>query len=182
MLHLIIKPTLMSEIQQTENKKKKPGVRRSKKLSTRIDLTPMVDLGFLLITFFVFTTTISEPKAMDLRLPKDTIDSMTTISSKTISLLLGVNDMLYYYSGDSVKNMRPTNYSASGLRDIIINKKTAVEKKFGDANETVVLIKPMDDASYKNVIDALDEMLVNNISRYVMVDASADELTFAKNN
>ena len=98
----------MSEIQQTENKKKKPGVRRSKKLSTRIDLTPMVDLGFLLITFFVFTTTISEPKAMDLRLPKDTIDSMTTISSKTISLLLGVNDMLYYYNGDSVKNMRHT--------------------------------------------------------------------------
>ena len=119
---------------------------------------------------------------MDLRLPKDTIDSMTTISSKTISLLLGVNDMLYYYNGDSVKNMRPTNYSASGLRDIIINKKAAVEKKFGDANETVVLIKPTDDASYKNVIDVLDEMLVNNISRYVMMDASADELTFAKNN
>src|SRR5215210_1832528 len=105
----------MAEVQQQERRKKQ-GVRRSKKLSTRVDLTPMVDLGFLLITFFVFTTTISSPKAMMLTLPKDSPDSTITEASKTISLLLSGSNKIYYYNGDSINNMYETNYSPVGLR------------------------------------------------------------------
>lgn len=94
----------MAEVQQQERRKKQ-GVRRSKKLSTKVDLTPMVDLGFLLITFFVFTTTISSPKVMKLTVPQDSPDSTTTPANKTISLLLADSNKIYYYNGDSIGSM-----------------------------------------------------------------------------
>src|SRR5690348_11028072 len=82
--------------------KKGPGVKKSKKLSTRVDLTPMVDLGFLLITFFIFTTTMSQPTALKLILPKDTDDAHKMLAkvSAVITLLPGKSDQIYYYEGD----------------------------------------------------------------------------------
>lgn len=166
----------MAEMQQHETRKKQ-GVRRSKKLSTKVDLTPMVDLGFLLITFFIFTTTVSQPTTMNLTLPHDNKDSMTTSASKTISLILTGNNKIFYYNGDSLNNMHETNYSSEGLRNVLMNKKIFVKNMFHDEKETVVLIKPTKEASYKNVVDALDEMQINQISRYVLMDADKNEMT-----
>src|SRR6266542_6462327 len=131
----------MAEIQQHESHKKQ-GIRRSKKLPTRVDLTPMVDLGFLLITFFVFTASVSKPTAMNLIMPHDTEhnDSMTTPESKTISLLLARQNKIYYYDGANINNIHITNYSSSGLRSVLLNKKTILQNKFCDASEKVVLI------------------------------------------
>src|SRR6516165_3765516 len=87
--------------------RKKSSVPKSKKLSTRVDLTPMVDLGFLLITFFIFTTSMSRAKALAIRLPKDVPDTFKVKqpASGALTVLLTGNDQAYYYEGDDLTKM-----------------------------------------------------------------------------
>src|SRR6202035_4714026 len=103
--------------------KKGPGVKKSKKLSTRVDLTPMVDLGFLLITFFIFTTTMSRPTAMRLHLPKDVdiIDYHHVKVSAVITIMMGSKDQLYYYEGDDPTKLQVTNFRS--IRSVLLDKK-----------------------------------------------------------
>src|SRR5215210_4166585 len=149
--------------------KKGPGVKKSKKLSTRVDLTPMVDLGFLLITFFIFTTTMSQPTAMRLFLPKDTDkpeEQNKVKASGALTLLLGKNDVIYYYEGElapDASNFKTSTFKE--IRDVIINKKKSTDPKY-----FVCVIKPNEESTYKNAIDALDEMTINDVKRYAMVD------------
>lgn len=114
----------MSEILPNEHHKK-AGVRKTKKASLRIDLTPMVDLGFLLISFFVFTTTLAKSTGMKLNIPDDRniIDSSKAEASKTLNLILGANNNIYYYEGGSLNQIKSIGSEASGLRDIINQKK-----------------------------------------------------------
>lgn len=149
--------------------KKGPGVKKAKKLSTRVDLTPMVDLGFLLITFFIFTTTMSQPTAMKLFLPKDTEkkeEQNKVKESGALSLMLGKNNAIYYYEGTldpQGANFKSTNFKE--VRNVIIDK-----KKRTNPEDFVVVIKPTDEATYKNTVDILDEMTINNVKRYALVD------------
>ena len=150
--------------------KKGPGVKKGKKLSTRIDLTPMVDLGFLLITFFIFTTTMSQPTAMRLFLPKDTEkpeDQNKIKQSNALTILLGKDNNVFYYEGElqpDASNFKASNFK--DIRDEIIRKKQAVDTNI------VVVIKPSNECTYKNVIDILDEMTINVVKSYAMVDIS----------
>jgi biopolymer transport protein ExbD len=156
--------------------KKGPGVKKGKKLSTRVDLTPMVDLGFLLITFFIFTTTMSQPTAMRLFLPKDVKDpneQNKVKNSAVITLMLGKNDVIYYYEGDSAQKLQPTDFKK--IRDIVIDKKRRTDPK-----DFVVVIKPSVDATYKNTVNILDEMTIDGVKRYAMVDISPVEYNFIK--
>lgn len=149
--------------------KKGPGVKKSKKQSTRVDLTPMVDLGFLLITFFIFTTTMSQPTAMQLFLPQDTDnpeEQNKTKASGALTVLLGKNDRVYYYEGEiSPDGANFKSASFKEIREIIINKKTSTPP-----DDFMVIIKPNPESTYKNVVDALDEMTINDVKRYAMVD------------
>ena len=162
----------MAEMEvKSSGHKKGPGVKKGKKQSTRVDLTPMVDLGFLLITFFIFTTTMSQPTSMNLSMPKDTDkpDENTKVKeSGSLTLMLGKGNVIYYYFGADPATMQTTGYK--DVRTIILDK-----KKSTPADDFFVIIKPDKDATYKNAVDILDEMNINDVSRYAMVDPTPDE-------
>lgn len=155
--------------------KKGPGVKKGKKLSTRVDLTPMVDLGFLLITFFIFTTTMSQPTAMRLFLPKDVDkpeEQNKVKASGALTLMLGRNNGVYYYEGELLpdgSNFKGTNFKE--IRKVIIDKKKATNPE-----DFVVVIKPGPESTYKNTVDMLDEMTINDVKRYALVDIFDQEL------
>jgi biopolymer transport protein ExbD len=154
--------------------KKGPGVKKAKKLSTRVDLTPMVDLGFLLITFFIFTTTMSQPTGMKLNLPKDTDkpeEQNKVKEGAVLTVLLAKNDKVYYYEGTlapDASNFKSSNFKE--IRNEILSKKRSTDPK-----DFVVVIKPDVDCTYKNVVDMLDEMLINDVKRYATVEISPVE-------
>ena len=159
------------EVKSGGGHKKGPGVKKGKKLSTRVDLTPMVDLGFLLITFFIFTTTMSQPTSMNLAMPKDTDkpdETNLVKESGSLTLMLGKGNVIYYYFGSDPSKLQTTNYK--DLRKVILDKKRATP-----TDDFFVTIKPDKDASYKNAVDVLDEMSINDIKRYAMVDPTPDE-------
>jgi len=158
--------------------KKGPGVKKSKKLSTRVDLTPMVDLGFLLITFFIFTTTMSQPTAFHLNLPKDVDkpeDQNKAKQSGVITILLGKDHHLFYYEGlientaDAQTKFKSSNFK--DIRGVIADKKHRVP----NPDDFVVVIKPSDESTYKDVVNILDEMLIGEAKRYALVDISTTE-------
>ncbi|NWF88590.1 MAG: biopolymer transporter ExbD [Ignavibacteriaceae bacterium] len=172
----------MAELEQKEvgKKGKKKG---RKKMSTRIDLTPMVDLGFLLVTFFMLTTTFSKPQTMEINMPvkpKGEIkeeEQNALKASKAFNVLIGGDNKVYWYRGlptEPIEELTLTNYTADGLRKVLLERNASIP-------DMVVLIKPTNDASYKNVVDVLDEMNISNIKRYALVDISPQEIDLIKN-
>lgn len=169
----------MATIQEQPNKKKGSN-QRVKKNSTRVDLTPMVDLGFLLITFFVFTTTMSKPTVMNVNMPFDkTTIKDDVCESCALTVLPAGNNQLYYYEGAlTASNMRLTNFNATGIRKIIEQKKKLVAGIRGNDNQFVLIIKPSKEANFKNFVDLLDEVAINRISKYYIDDITMQEQQF----
>ena len=104
----------------------------------------------------------------------------TTAASKTLSLLLCKGNKVKYYTGNDPASMQETNYSSSGIRSVILQQAERVASRFGNRNETVVLIKPTKDCTYENIVNTLDEMTINDVHRYVLMDANKEELSFIK--
>jgi biopolymer transport protein ExbD len=177
--------------------KKGPGVKKGKKLSTRVDLTPMVDLGFLLITFFMYTTTLAKPKTMEINMPyKDpnmTEEQKSKVKESTaLTILISKNHQVYTYEGigsDPTKppELKPVNITKNtqGLRNAIIAKRQAVEAlkqagTLGPTDNMVILIKPDSTSTYKDVVDVFDEMTINDVRVYAKVDITDQDREFIK--
>jgi biopolymer transport protein ExbD len=181
----------MAQIENTASVRKGKSFSHNKKQVIRIDMTPMVDLGFLLITFFVFTTTMSTPKATDLFMPKDdTTHPQPLPNSLALSLLLDNNNKVYYYNGDfkeavNANKIFETNYSTyGGIGKIIRQKQKDIDAsgKFADGRKgLMLLIKPTSGSVYKNVIDALDEAVINDVRKYAIVEPANEEIVYIKN-
>lgn len=161
----------MAEISST-TPKNAGGKVRAKKLSTKIDMTPMVDLAFLLLTFFILTTSFNKARVMDLTMPERPEDttSIPRIDGKdVINLVLAENDQIYWWLGIEPAAAQ-TNFSRDGVRKILLQQRNANP-------ELMVLIKPKDNAKYQNVIDILDEVEITNMKRYAIVDFTDDDKT-----
>ena len=153
---------------------------RDRKAQLKIDMTPMVDLGFLLITFFIFTTTMGEPAVTKLYMPADG-DSTRLNDDHSLTVLLTGNDSIYYYHGLWDKAFRKqqiilSNYDLkTGIGNIIREK----QKQLGARKkELMLLIKPLENSSYNNLMNTLDEVLINNVTRYAIVDGTEAEKHF----
>ena len=160
----------MAEI-QTNSSSKRSGVKRMVKKSTRVDLTPMVDLGFLLITFFVFTSVLSKPKVMDIVVPHDGKPSPVCESCALTVILEGQNKISYYEGmpeNDPV--LMHTSFETTGLRDVLLKKRQSVKMAMGTADDMVLIIKPSSESLYRNFVDVLDEVSINAIKHYFIDD------------
>ncbi|MEO6521803.1 MAG: biopolymer transporter ExbD [Mucilaginibacter sp.] len=155
------------------------GVRRNR-MSTRIDLTAMVDLAFLLITFFILTTTLSKPKAFNVAMPEDT-GEMNVPASRTMTICLGKNDQVVSYLGlteSPITTPKITGFSKEGIRQQIIELSKQVTKTSG--KDMIVLLKASDHAVYQDMVGALDELHIAGVDRYAIVDITPKEVALLK--
>ena len=189
--------------------KGKGGKKKAKKHPPRLDMTPMVDLMCLLITFFMLTTAFSKSKVMDITLPDKLTDpnqkAPVIAASRTLNIILGPNDKIYWYPGavkpEEYNNLPPvmeTDFSATGIRQMLLERNRALFKKIDDFRQQVisgkidisqdstesavrklktdddtgpiVLIKAYKEANYGNFVDILDEMNICGVARYTFVD------------
>ena len=179
----------MSQIENATIVRKGTSLSQARKQLLIIDMTPMVDLGFLLITFFVFTTTISSPTVTDLYMPKDGLITNPLPESLALTLLLDDDNKIYCYHGNFAEAVKANNifeigYSTTfGLGKIIQQKQKDIDvsRKFADGRRgLMLLIKPGAKSTYKNVVDALDEAVIHDVKKYAILEPGADELTFLK--
>jgi biopolymer transport protein ExbD len=176
----------MAELDTSGGGGHKGGKIRSKKASTRVDLTAMVDLAFLLITFFMYTTTLQKPKAMDLVMPDNSVKTsqLPIAASRSMTILLGSHNKVEWYMGEAGKSApKITDFSKNGIRkDIIDNEKKVADTHVGDEQKMEVVIKPSDKSTYETLVATLDEMSITNVKIYAIVKISQMEIDDLKKN
>jgi len=181
----------------------KGGKKRAKKQSTRVDMTPLVDLAFLLLTFFVLTSTFSKPKVLRMIFPEKLKDPMNQKAPEVkngLTILLVENNRIFYYNGALDKNtvLLETDYTKDGIRKVLIDRNAALIKQLFEYQKELdkipaadtagknkvldkvkeaqrkstlnVIVKTDDKASYRNMIDMMDELLITQVAKYYPVD------------
>lgn len=168
----------MAEIQQSggggDSKK------RAKKQSTRVDMTPLVDLAFLLLTFFVLTSTFSKPKVLRMifpeKLEKDNPNVKPPEIKDGLTILLTANDNIFYYRGALNKETEVirTDYTKNGLRKILIEQNAPLIEKLKKLQIELADVKEGDTAN-RNRIErqAKDEQMKSKLVVLVKHDKDA---------
>jgi biopolymer transport protein ExbD len=164
----------MAEI-NTDHKPKgeqnKGIVKKGKKLSTKVDMTPVVDLAFLLLTFFMLATTFIKPQVMQLILPEKNQENLNQpkVNEKNVlSIVLDGDNKIYWYVGLTNAVVNKTDYTDAGLRKVL-------REQTKDNDKMVVLVKPTDTSTYENLVNTLDELTITSVSRYVLAEYGDDD-------
>lgn len=202
----------MAEVQSNEQDSGKGGKHkkvRAKKQSTHIDMTPMVDLAFLLLTFFMLTTTFGKPKTMEINMPvKPPNPENQQLVNNAVTILLSGENKIYWYFGElkPETQLTATDYSNDGLRKLFLDKNSYAVDKIkqlreealktnmadttlkrmevevkGEKRALMVLVKADDKAKYKNVVDVLDELNITMVGKYAIVDIGQKEYDLINN-
>lgn len=167
----------MAQLDTGGGEVKKGGKPRAKKLSSSVDLTAMVDLAFLLITFFMLTTTLNKPQSMDLSLPDKSDTKEKPVDQKvdenrTITILMGKDNTLKYYKGLLESPIVPPTdvaYGKNGIRQVLVEEKQKAIQYTGDPEKNlIVIIKPNKESTYRNLVDILDEMAIVKVPTYAI--------------
>ena len=169
----------MAELDTSGGGKHKGGKIRSKKASTRIDLTAMVDLAFLLITFFIMTTTLAKPKAMDMVMPdKSKKDVQLPVpETRTMTVLLGSNDKIEWWIGPAGSPTHTDNFGKDGIRKTLVEQDKKIQATHaGKDNYMIVLVKPSDKSTYKDFVNMIDEMNIAGIQSRAVIDITKPEI------
>ncbi|MBQ0117601.1 MAG: biopolymer transporter ExbD [Flavobacterium sp.] len=175
----------MAELNTGDGGGKKGGKVRSKKSGGSVDLTAMVDLAFLLITFFMLTTTLAKPQSMNLAMPDKsddkTKDTETEVADdRSMTVLLGKDNQLVWYMGQvgaPLEGPTKVNYGKEGIRVELLKKIKTVPARYGNDPKKglIVIIKASENSNYKNLVDILDEMAITKVATYAIVDISDED-------
>jgi len=164
------------------------------KTTPRVDLTAMVDMNFLLLTFFILSSTLSKPKAMEIVMPytddEMTVDDQNKIKKDVaLTILLSKENRVFYYEGigddpEDPPHVKLTAFKdVDGVRDVIIDKKKSVERLIANgtlraSDKPTVIIKADTNSTTADLINILDEMTINAIPTYAVVDITEQDQEF----
>lgn len=181
-LHPMLKPAMAQLPEQDAfRNRKRPGVVRVRKNTLRIDMTPMVDLGFLLITFFVITAELSKPSVMNLAMPKDDAKNPNQLGeSYALNILLGEKQHYYYFGSweNAFSEKRVQATSLTGLRQVIRERQQLLDDsiRYPEGRKgLMMLIKPSPLSDYNSLVDVLDEAIIHAVEKYAVIRISEEE-------
>ncbi len=157
----------MAEV-STENKRGEKGgggiIKKGKKLSTRVDMTPVVDLAFLLLTFFMLATTFIKPQVMEMILPTKSEDdeSAPKVNEKNVmTVILDGDNKIYWFIGITDPKVELTNYSSEGIRKVL-------QEQIKSNSKLVILVKLDEGSTYKNFVDIFDELTITKPKSFAL--------------
>jgi len=160
----------MSEISQPQNLKNSQARIRSKKLATKIDMTPMVDLAFLLLTFFILTTTLNKSTVMDIVMPEKSKETTPVPEKRVLTLIIDEGEKVYWRHGISVPKVEKISLAHDEISKFLASKNSEIENM-------LVLVKSTTKSKYKNLVDIVDELNLAKIKRYCIVDITSEDET-----
>lgn len=171
---------------------KKKGGPKQKKKSTKVDMTAMVDVAFLLLTFFILTTTLASPSAMEIAKPppieedKPDNEPKKVDEKKIMTLILGEKDQVHYYQGMPEDGpLRTTDFGEEGVRKIISdhlnrypNRCPKGTKDTKNCWDPIFVVKPNATCVYRNVVDILDELRISGATKYSYTEVTGADSLF----
>ena len=189
LIHLLSKQLNMADVNNQGSSSGKKSVRKTKRKSTKIDMTAMVDVAFLLLTFFVLTATMSDAYVMEVVKPPKCEGpdcGLPIDEEKILTLILEDNDEVSYYHGNDLEGLETTDFSDSGIRKAILTHLrrhpelcSKTENKDG-CWDPIFVIKPKKESKYSNLVDILDEMAITDAKKYAIGEyTNLDSLAFA---
>lgn len=156
-----------------------PRKGKGKRHAIHMDMTPMVDLAFLLLTFFILTVTLNHAYILKIEktVDEDNAPAPPVKAERVITVILGAKDKVYWYHGVQDPLLERTDFKENGIRKVLLEKNKQIPNM-------VLLVKPSAASRYKNLVDILDEIENAKIEHYYIVKETPldRELVLAMNN